>query len=269
MKFCRPSTSNDAHYKMNFQVAGSKGKSKIDRRVYHGAIQDSTGLKDSQIVPSKMLKRASPYSSSVLEAYTGKCQKVRAVERECKRRRVEPAIFQRKVDAVAYPGDSLDEKYAQNSFYNRLNGYDGLDGVKVNTAVADCNLAGSSEQNDFDNDACSVGSCSVNSIRADKFSNYPVAVPCLARDLLSSDAESYNCSFDDEEDGSHCLEEKVEVSIRKLELHAYRCTLEALYASGPLSWEKELLLTNLRIMLHISNDEHLTALKNLISSGSA
>ncbi|KAI3522735.1 hypothetical protein L1887_00768 [Cichorium endivia] len=95
-----------------------------------------------------------------------------------------------------------------------------------------------SETNDeSDSDKCSVGSCSV--------------------DNVSSDGESLNISSDDV---------AVTVSIHRLELHAYRSTLEALYASGPLSWEKEALLTNLRINLHISNDEHLTELRNLISS---
>lgn len=39
--------------------------------------------------------------------------------------------------------------------------------------------------------------------------------------------------------------------IHQLGLNAYRSTLVALYASGPLSWKQESLLTNLRIMLHI------------------
>lgn len=140
-----------------------------------------------------------------------------------------------------------------------------MDRAKVDTVVTV--IAGSSEGNDFDSDACSVGSCGVSSMRADEFSNCSVEVPFLSRDLLSSDAESYCRSFDKKDNLSHCSEEKVEVSIHNLELHAYRCTLEALHASGPLSWDKELLLTNLRIMLHISNDEHLTELKNLIPLG--
>lgn len=61
------------------------------------------------------------------------------------------------------------------------------------------------------------------------------------------------------------LGEDVAARIHRLESHAYRCTLEALYASGPLSWEQEALLTNLRITLHITNDEHLMELRNLIS----
>lgn len=57
--------------------------------------------------------------------------------------------------------------------------------------------------------------------------------------------------------------------IHRLELKAYRRTIEALHASGPLSWEKESMVTNLRMSLHISNDEHLIHLKNLISSSSS
>ncbi|KAM0046790.1 putative ENT domain, Agenet-like domain, Agenet domain, plant type, ENT domain-like superfamily [Helianthus debilis subsp. tardiflorus] len=86
-----------------------------------------------------------------------------------------------------------------------------------------------------DSDKCSVGSCSSRALNVE-----------------SDAAES---SRNEEEKGVHGLE-----------LHAYRFTLEALYASGPLSWDKEALLTNLRINLHISNDEHLEGLRNLIST---
>ncbi|XP_016550774.1 uncharacterized protein LOC107850625 isoform X2 [Capsicum annuum] len=84
-----------------------------------------------------------------------------------------------------------------------------------------------------------------------------------------NDAESFQSSAEQHEEESCRLSSKqnVAANIRELELHAYRCTLEALYASGPLSWEQEALLTNLRIALHISNDEHLTELRTLISSG--
>ncbi|KAI3687064.1 hypothetical protein L1987_80755 [Smallanthus sonchifolius] len=99
-----------------------------------------------------------------------------------------------------------------------------------------------SEPNNYSTDNCSVGSCS------NKWSSP------YETDLVSSDAESSNTPRD--EDGV----------IHRLELHAYRFTLEALYAFGPLTWEKEALLTNLRINLHISNDEHLIELRNLIST---
>ncbi|XP_059317570.1 uncharacterized protein LOC132068107 isoform X2 [Lycium ferocissimum] len=103
------------------------------------------------------------------------------------------------------------------------------------------------KRSDSLSDACSVGSCSIN----DKFSN-------LSPEEVCSDVESFQDSADKEE---------IAAGIHSLELHAYRCTLEALYASGPLSWDQEALLTNLRISLHISNDEHLAELKTLISAG--
>ena len=90
-------------------------------------------------------------------------------------------------------------------------------------------------------------------------------VHCQETDTLS-DAESYHRPGSERESSSLPSNEEVEVSIHSLELHAYRSTLEALYASGPLSWDQEALLTNLRIMLHISNDEHLKELKHLIST---
>ncbi|CAA6666360.1 unnamed protein product [Spirodela intermedia] len=56
--------------------------------------------------------------------------------------------------------------------------------------------------------------------------------------------------------------------IHKLELYAYRTTMEALYSSGSITWEQEELMTNLRLELHISNDEHLSELRYLSSSKS-
>lgn len=56
--------------------------------------------------------------------------------------------------------------------------------------------------------------------------------------------------------------------VRKLEVHAYSSTLEVLYASGPITWEQEALMTDLRLILHISNDEHLLAIRQLASGES-
>ncbi|KAI3506172.1 hypothetical protein L1887_28528 [Cichorium endivia] len=124
-----------------------------------------------------------------------------------------------------------------------LNGYDGYSFARIS-------------EPDNDNDECSVGSCSISSYGQNKSTS-----PYKETDnILSSDAESFNTSTPIPEKGWA-------ESIHRLELHGYRSTLEALYASGPLSWEKEALLTNLRINLHISNDEHLTELKHLISTG--
>ncbi|PWZ17518.1 hypothetical protein Zm00014a_025202 [Zea mays] len=50
-----------------------------------------------------------------------------------------------------------------------------------------------------------------------------------------------------------------------LELHAYRATMLALHACGSISWEQEALLTNLRLTLNISIDEHLAELRSLVT----
>ncbi|KAI7754989.1 hypothetical protein M8C21_016353 [Ambrosia artemisiifolia] len=131
------------------------------------------------------------------------------------------------------------KKYMQASFNYSSNGYYETEKKKRKTYESD-------------NDQCSVGSCSVLSNGDNKLSSHSDV------DIPSSDGESFNASW---------VEHEVAASVHRLELHAYRSTLEALYASGPLSWEKEAVLTNLRINLHISNDEHLTELKHLISTG--
>ncbi|KMZ64855.1 hypothetical protein ZOSMA_349G00030 [Zostera marina] len=53
--------------------------------------------------------------------------------------------------------------------------------------------------------------------------------------------------------------------VRKYEVQSYSSTLKVLYASGSITWEHEALMTDLRLILHISNDEHLLALRQLAS----
>ncbi|CAA0838341.1 Plant Tudor-like RNA-binding protein [Striga hermonthica] len=110
-----------------------------------------------------------------------------------------------------------------------------------------------------DTDSCSVGSCSIISNGyKNSCGNFLLST--------SSDAESFYGPGKIFLYHNQPPEKDLEVSVRELELQAYRSTLGALYASGPLSWEQEAMLTNLRIVLHISNDEHLKELKHLISS---
>lgn len=202
------------------------------------SVYNDARLQESHVV-SKKLKRASPFCSSLIEA-----KKFRSSEKDGSQRHLSGYSFE-KVDAF----EGI--KYMHASFNNSINGYYEME--KRKTKGVGCNdHVRISEPNDSDNDQCSVGSCSVPCDDPNKLSSQYDA------DVLSSDGESFSTSRD---------EQDVAVSIHRLELHAYRSTLEALYASGPLSWEKEALLTNLRISLHISNDEHLTELKNLISSG--
>ncbi|KAH9623971.1 hypothetical protein KSS87_005138 [Heliosperma pusillum] len=112
----------------------------------------------------------------------------------------------------------------------------------------------------------SVGSCSVYRNSSHNLHHVYAAGQYEDNDSQSSDAES--CYPLRSEEGNYVLPEKVVLvdEIHRLELHAYRCTLGALYESGPLSWEQELLLTNLRDSLHISTDEHLAEIRSLVSS---
>ncbi|CAL5431500.1 unnamed protein product [Camellia sinensis] len=264
VKTIKLSTSN-CYQKTSFQMPQANAKTKLRAGDDRLAVQDKAGLQESHMVSSRMLKRASPHFSSLFDACTGNVQKTRAIEKDGRRQRFVPDVLREKVDAVAYPRENLGEKYMHSSSNNRSNGYYEMEREKLSGLVA-CSLSRSSEPYDSDSDACSVGSCSVTSESPNRFPSHFVVSHCQDTDTLCSDAESFYGSPKQEK----CLSppgEEVSVCIHRIELHAYRCTLEALYASGPLSWEQEALLTNLRITLHISNDEHLMELRNLISSG--
>ncbi|XP_059592214.1 uncharacterized protein LOC100264564 isoform X6 [Vitis vinifera] len=70
-------TSN-CHQKMSFQVPQADMKLKL--QAGDDFFQKHADFQDSPMVSSKTLKRASPYCSSGLEAYSGNIQKMRAIE---------------------------------------------------------------------------------------------------------------------------------------------------------------------------------------------
>ncbi|BBG95460.1 Plant Tudor-like RNA-binding protein, partial [Prunus dulcis] len=196
---------------------------------------DIISYQDSHNVSSRSLKRASPYCSFYIDGYS---RKRRAIEKGCESQHIfsgSPSSFLKKVDAVAYPRENLGEKYVQASFINRTTGCFEKEREELNGAIS-LSVERSSELDDCDSDACSVGTSQDS-------------------DTLSSDADSF-CG-DAQEKFSVPLEEDVPAGIHRLELNAYHSTLVAMHASGSLTWEQEALLTNLRISLHISNDEHL------------
>lgn len=232
----------------------------------HLAAQDNTCFQESRIVSSKTLKRLSPYCSSHIEEYT---RKMRAVEKEGERQRFiseAPSPLLKKVDAVAYPRVKLGEKYMHASSNNQTTGYFELERGNQNDSVLSFHER-SSERSDCDSVASSVGSCSVVSNSPNKLSGHILSGPTQDADTLCSDADSFYDCGDEEGKCSLSLQEDVAAKIHRLELHAYCRTVEAIYASGPLSWEQEALLTNLRISLNISNDEHLMEIRNLKSVG--
>lgn len=285
---------SNCHQKMSFQVPQADMKLKL--QAGDNFFKKCADFQESPMISSKTLKRASPYCSSDVEAYSGNVQKMRAIESGVRQRKCQrviagyPSPLPEKVDAVAYPRLNLGEKYMHASFNDRTAKYCETERGKPNGVH--CFLARSPEFNDSDSISCSVGSCSINNNGPNKFSSCTLAHPRQDTDDLCSDAESFHYWGDkedmgDEEDNRDeegdvrgegdvrdeeekftiSLEKELEASIHSLELHAYRRTLVALHASGPLSWEQSTMLTNLRCSLHISNDEHLMELKNLISSG--
>ncbi|EYU29234.1 hypothetical protein MIMGU_mgv1a018882mg [Erythranthe guttata] len=234
-----------------FKVMG-RNRSKKDCRI-----------QEAHVISSRSLKRMSPFGSSIVEAHNA--QKRRAVEKEgsmLKHRVVATPVLE-KVDAVAYPKEISGEKNMHTSFNIISNGYNRTKMGKQNDVFG----VASPELSTCDSDASSVGSCSVTNRIPENYCSQSIPMHCQDTDNLCSDAES---SYGKRKKIYFFPpKEELEATIRKLELHAYRSTLEALYASGPLSWEQEAMLTNLRIMLYISNDEHLKELKHLISTKTA
>ncbi|GAV70560.1 ENT domain-containing protein/Agenet domain-containing protein [Cephalotus follicularis] len=261
----------------SFEVAKSikisSNSYQVDARLETPAGDDclaaqNSGFQESHIVSARTLKRASAFCPSYAESSTEYVKKFKAIQKESEHQQVVsgyPSTLMKKVDAVAYPQEYLGKTYMHVSSNYQANGFFEMGRRKTNPIV-ECSLVRPTEANDSDIDACSVASCSVSSNSTYKFNSL---AGISDGDTLSSDAESFNERGDEEEKSPYPIGEDIAARIHRIELHAYHCTLKALYASGPLSWEQKALLTNLRISLHVSNNEHFTALRNLISTGTS
>lgn len=256
----KPSTSI-CHQNVSFKITLPNTRAKKTPQRNRINILDETRFLESHHDP-RSLKRMSPYGSSINEAHN---QKLRAIEQGKKKQRVAAVPVFENADALSYTGENMGERNMHTSLLNTTTEYNRRVLVKIN----DGPRIRSSQLSSSDSDACSVGSCSVTDGSPNYLDMPSIYLVSRETDTVCSDAESGHCSGFERKSSSLPPEEEVEISIRRLELHAYRRTLEALYASGPLSWEQESMLTNLRIMLHISNDEHLTELKHLISAKTA
>ncbi|KAF7806355.1 uncharacterized protein G2W53_038516 [Senna tora] len=225
--------------RLNFICGAQVKKTTTKRKLSfdHDHLHDKkeVNLLNSRLVFSKTLKQG---IYSQVKVYAEPPQKFRATENEgiCHRARVaNPPTSHKQVHGDVFPRDVQTEEYIENF-----------------------------ESNDADSVTSSVGSCSITNSNLYK-SRCPVYAGPPEEGALS-DAESVCHCSDEERNDSLPSKEELAAEIHRLELHAYRSTIEALHASGPLSWELEALMTNLRRSLHISNDEHLMELRNLISS---
>ncbi|KAE8665427.1 hypothetical protein F3Y22_tig00112614pilonHSYRG00029 [Hibiscus syriacus] len=159
------------------------------------------------------------------------------------------------VDYISFPRVGVDRNFIKQSAKKNN---------RMENATARC-LYDSSRPALFpeDGDQCSVASCSSNGV-----ADYAGRISHISSESTpeNSDAESsfpYSC--DKRNLPLFPTDDKV-VDIHELELRAYKSTVEALYASGPLTWGQESLLTNLRVSLNISDEEHLLQLRYLLSA---
>ncbi|KAJ0251892.1 ENT domain-containing protein [Hirschfeldia incana] len=215
-----PAWSSDSTH-MWLEISGSKSSlvtgSDVQRKLQPQV--NSTRLHEPSVVSARMLKRSSPNSwPECAESCTGNPKKIRSLER--------------KTDCCQMV---------------RVRSKGSSESVRAGSLVDDAC---------YDSDACSVGSCSAAS---DDESNIP---PCMLdgsdqqADSCSSEAESFCVIGEDVRRKRSLAGEGVRRSCRS-ELYTYRSTLGDLFASGPLSWEQETSLTDLRLSLNISDDEHL------------
>lgn len=235
----------------------------------HQKLQPHTNtvlLHEPSVVSARILKR-SPYNwSECAESCTGNPKKIRSLEKEGQQRRC-PASSMQKVDAVACrPENKGGKSHVQASFNNHKTGCCQMvrvrskgfsESVRAETLVADdC----------YDSDTCSVGSCSATSYDESNMAPCMLDGSSQQTDSCSSDAES-SCGLGEETVPKHSLAGDGARRSCRSELYTYRSTLGDLFASGPLSWEQEASLTDLRLSLNISDDEHLVEVRNLISTG--
>lgn len=221
------------------------------------------------IVSSRILKRGSSNHYSEVEG-TGAVEKFRAVDKDGRLHRVISAnqsLLPEQVDAVAFPREMQDENNMHPFFNDGTTGFCDAEAERRRSSGAvGCSLAMNLDSNDAHSVACSVGSCSISINNSYKLPRHVSAGPTEDSDGNFSDAESFCHLAYDEGNCYLPRKEDLAAEVHRLELHAYRCTMEALHASGPLSWEQEALVTNLRLSLHISNDEHLMELRSLVSA---
>lgn len=165
-----------------------------------------------------------------------------------------PPLLKQVVD-VSSPRATLDEKL--------FGGSSQMDAKMVKATTDWYHVSSTPCWSNEDSNQCSVASCSSN-----EFADYPEENFHKSYENISnnSDAESSFPTLSRNERMFPSSRQKLEVDIHELELHAYESTVQALYASGPLSWEQESLLTNLRLSLNISDEEHLLQLRHLLSA---
>lgn len=225
-------------------------------------------------LPLGSKKRRSCLYSTQIDACPEACKKIKLVEeraRQCQLLEKLPSHLLEKVDV----GDSSQTIHGAKLIRTskcKTNGFreTEMDEQKLGPEVGYNFIECLEPDDDAKSTFSSVGSCS-----ASNGSYRPLHCNITSQNKVSNshyDDTASSCesvseqSHESESEPSYSAKEGVPEEIHCLELNAYQSALAALYASGPLNWEQETLLTNLRLMLHISNDEHFLELKQLTSA---
>ncbi|URE29823.1 hypothetical protein MUK42_17303 [Musa troglodytarum] len=174
----------------------------------------------------------------------------------------------KKVDCVSFSKDIVAEHFLHKSNKDRTTTFPQMNADKGFTNNRIVNSSSIPLAVTEENIECSVASCSGNEYPGYSYQNLREHRKDTASD--SFDDAISSCPIEGKEYQSKSGDE-LAASVHELELKAYQYTMQALHASGPLSWEQESLLTNLRLSLNISNEEHLLHLRHLaveyVSSG--
>ncbi|RWR83069.1 EMSY N-terminal [Cinnamomum micranthum f. kanehirae] len=155
--------------------------------------------------------------------------------------------------------------YIHATFNNKMTGFSEIGMKKQELNVGERNFSPTGlELSDSDSErtaSCPRASCGSSDCGPFMLAHQSIGCP-------SQDSDGPELSIV-KEDGRRCSslsEEEWEAKLHKSELLTYRSIMEELHAYGPLSWEQEAMITNLRLSLHISNDEHLLEVRHLVST---
>ncbi|KAL2897830.1 DUF724 domain-containing protein 1 [Bienertia sinuspersici] len=238
--------------------------SRMHQIVHMQKLGDMTCVMDIQEPVLRSKKRKALDKLSITEAPPDCAPKQRAVDKEVEFHIAPDCYsFTEKVDTSI----NLRENHCKNKVLvsketTRINNT-----RSRNQDVAQ-SLAKISDLNDCVSSKSSVASCSIaDDATVDSLVSHSLASCKQDANSVCSNAESVDCEGDDEV--TSIGQSKLEDTLRmhEKELNNYRSTLETLYACGPLSWELEFYLTNLRQKYSVSTDEHLMELRRLKSTG--
>ncbi|OWM78240.1 uncharacterized protein LOC116199550 isoform X2 [Punica granatum] len=203
------------------------------------------------VLPKEATKRKSPLTSSAVEAHHVGPQKRKVNEKDVGDWQIHPENPYLRLGRMDARKKSLGENNLLSFSRIERTGF-------LNTDIggrSDSSQLRTSTTIDAESCTSSVGSCSANDSD----------LPCSFTDHRnpenadeSSDAESSCVSKYKEKAIPRHVKENSPRRSHSSELQAYSHAIQALFASGPFSWEEETNMSNLRRSLHISDDEHLT-----------